>query len=116
MLKYVKIKTDGTWAVHNWPRDEKAQARRLRDEVASMCNVVHIQDDLLMWVDDEGIPKGLPINEIAWGLGRSGHPIVGDVIVTGPGRPDGSTPGLKAKELDAVVRRIAFHRELTVPF
>ena len=119
MLKYVKINTDGTWSVHNWPRDEKVQAGILRAEIAPVCAVVHIEDDLLMWVDDQGYLTNLPINELAWNLSRSRYgyqPMVGDVIITGPGKPDGSTPGLKAKELEAVVGRIAFHQELTVPF
>ena len=61
----------------------KPNARRINEIVGGWFDIARTHDGRAMFVHDEGLLLGLPVNEKATALYRNGHvsPLVGDAVL-----------------------------------
>jgi len=86
MIHAAIVRTNGTVTFVQSPRPEGIQW--LRDAVGGRFDVVSTAH-ADVWVNDEGLLVGLPLNLIATAMTRS--PLVGDAVITGPVDHGGET-------------------------
>lgn len=89
-MTYVKIDGEGRLSVHNdpIPTGERERLAFLQKAVGGYIEPVHLPDDIVAWLDEDGMPRELPVNMIAsaviWNLsGRVGQTYVGPAVFTG---------------------------------
>lgn len=82
----------------------------LRDAVGGLIDCVSLPSQGLdLWVNDEGLLEGLPINPVAsalWygeGYLKEPQPLVGDVIITGVADDEGNTQGLTDEQVQGLL-------------
>lgn len=91
----------------------------LQEAVGGAVDVVSLHPRVDMWVNDNGIPEGLPINQVATTLtrlfGLSHQPYFGPVVFTGGVDGEGETLTLDEDQVETLLDfvRIA-HQRLTV--
>ena len=100
MKEILIITTDGQVEQGTLPEDPEKEFEVIRNTVEGHVERAPLEDyTLLMWVNEEGIPKGLPHNPLAqrlwdkdWGAGTGW--IVGNVVITGDDTEEGETGSL----------------------
>lgn len=102
-MKAVTIKTNGERAVIEFKFGEYEY---LSEAVGGMIGCVHLRDKSAdMWVNDNFLAEGLPLNPTATALyadnyGIENAYICGDVIITGDTDDEGETLGLSDEQVD----------------
>ena len=79
----------------------------LQQAVDGLVDLVALREHVTMWVNEEGIVKGLPINIVATliarGFGFTHQPYFGPVVFTGGGDEHGETIGLTEQHAEALM-------------
>ena len=79
----------------------------LQRAVDGLVDLVALHEHVTMWVNDEGIVKGMPMNivatSIARGFGFTHQAYFGPVVFTGGGDEEGETLGLSEQHAEALV-------------
>lgn len=103
------ITTDGTIETAEWAAGG-TNLTHLQQAVGGSVDVVALTDELDMWVNDEGLVMGMPINEVATAIARehgmSHQPYAGPAVFTGGCDEAGDTQPL-TKDLERRLRRLA---------
>lgn len=102
----VIVKSNGDIEIKPWPA-EKEQYALMSDAVGGYIERVHLRDEfdtpIDMWVNEEGLLRGLPVNVFASGVAsdqfRTAYPIVGDVLFTSGVSSEGETNGMNEDQL-----------------
>ena len=97
--KALVIRADGTMVVIDMPAEDKL-LEEMQSRVDGLIEAVRLETDVTMWVNEEGLIRGLPVNPLASAL--HGAVITGDVIITGT-NDSGDTIGLPMKRLAQIV-------------
>lgn len=102
------IQADGGFAIMEWPADASTHLDLMTTAIGcSMIEAVDITTGLTMWVDEEGIITGQPVNIPATQFVGSQRPIsqayYGDALITGGTDSIGNTLGLDEEEVFKVV-------------
>jgi len=90
----VTIDTDGTTSRQVWDLSEDSTLAHLQKAVGGHVDVVALSPWLDMWVNDEGILLGLPVNPVATRVAATYGPRIpyfGPVVLTGGPDPEGAT-------------------------
>lgn len=110
MASALVVTTDGK-AIEK-PIDNDTAYEVIRDGVGGMIEMVVFNDQVTMWVNEEGKLIGLPHNKPAqaafnevFGSGRDF--IVGDVVFTGGADEEGNTLGLTPEAVESVLDLVA---------
>lgn len=102
MLKALIIKADGKIDWVEYTRDTEYET--LKTAINGYIESVRIDDEITMWLNEEGKLHGLPFNKLATllfqaNVGMSDF-IVGDVVLTGGIDAEGYTKSLDFSLLD----------------
>lgn len=93
-FRAVSIDTDGVATVHDWDVTH-GTLKHLQEAVGGFVDVVVLAADMDMWVNDEGLVIGLPINETATAIahqhGMKHQFYVGPAVFTGGCNEEGDT-------------------------
>lgn len=81
METFLEIKPNGQITEHTDVVVDLEFMQTIAGGKARLIELVRINEDLLMWVPEEGLIEGLPLNEIASQL-AGGQYIVGTALVT----------------------------------
>lgn len=97
----VVLTPDGILREVQLPADSSAQLAELYRLIGcSAVDVVRLTSRLDMWLDDEGLLVGKPVNRkatlLAQHFGYRHQPYVGTVVLTGSGDATGDTTSLSA--------------------
>jgi|SRR5664279_1245500 len=109
----LSIALDGAVSHCDWDPDV-AILERLQLAVDGDVDVVSLTADLDMWVNDEGIVRGMPINVVASFIAREflgerfAQPYFGPVVFTGGVDDEGETLALASAQI-AMLSEIAEH-------
>lgn len=99
----LRITASGEVSEVELSRDDKAEYLVLQDCVGGLIELVHISDELDMWVNEEFLLYAYDINPVAsiyyQGIGAATN-IHGDVVFTGGVNAEGETIGLGAGQAD----------------
>lgn len=100
--KAVIIKTTGEKSVVEFTHD--TCYKTLSDAVGGMIECVSIDETTDMWVNENGIAEGLPLNMFGSAIysetWNAGNPILGDIIITGGSDDEGYTLGLTDEQVE----------------
>ncbi|MFI5752423.1 DUF3846 domain-containing protein [Streptomyces sp. NPDC051644] len=104
------IRPDFTFKIIDWPTKSGNTLKTLYREIeCDLVAAVDITTKLTMWVDDEGICKGSPVNEPAtrlYALYQPLHqPYYGNAVFTGGLDHEGNTLGLNEDQAITVLLR-----------
>ena len=101
-MKAVIITTSGEKSVVEF--DNETCYKTLSDAVGGMIECVGIDENTDMWVNENGIAEGLPLNlhgsAIYSETWKAGNPILGNVIITGGTDEEGYTLGLTDEQVE----------------
>jgi Domain of unknown function (DUF3846) len=102
MAKAVVIKTDGTKSVTDFNRSTEYNV--IKQAVGGWLESIHLDNDLTLYINEEGKLLGLPQNPIATAFfasyyGLHQDVIVGDVIFVGGVDEEGYSNGLTDKQV-----------------
>jgi len=79
------LKADGT-KNHVVPKNGKTfSLKEMQGFVGGYIEMLQLQDGRIMWCNEEGKLKGLPVNSLATSACKYFDTIVGDVLITEPG-------------------------------
>jgi hypothetical protein len=92
-LQYVKYKDDLT---------------EMQKLIGGYVQSVFLPENIVMWVDEEGLMKELPLNIITYVEGKQVHEIVGNVLFTGIDRTNGETASLTTDQKMWLATRLKF--------
>lgn len=99
MRKALLIDTEG----HAVELDLDAEKNTLSKAVDGLIQAVDINQNLTMWLNEEGKLMGLPINSLGTAVFRRAHAIqdiiVGNIVLTGGVDEEGDTIGLTEEQL-----------------
>ncbi|MDX2922344.1 DUF3846 domain-containing protein [Streptomyces sp. NE06-03C] len=100
----LRIQTDGRFELIDWPQPGSGTLNTLLAAIGCRAvDAVTISADLTMWVDDEGIVTGLPVNRGATALYAAHRPphqaYHGTVVITGGANRDGDTLPLTTDQI-----------------
>lgn len=93
----------------------------LQQSVEGLVDVVALSPQLDMWINDEGIVRGMAVNPIATQIarlcGRTTQPYYGPVVLTGGADQDGVTLPLSTDQAVAILALVhqLQHRQDTTP-
>ncbi|MFE1335889.1 DUF3846 domain-containing protein [Streptomyces microflavus] len=107
----LRMEADGRFELIEWPRPGGGTLNTLLKAIGCRSvDAVGISDDLTMWLDDEGIVTGLPVNMGATALYAAHKPphqtYHGTVVITGGTDRHGDTLPLTT---DQITEIIEFH-------
>ena len=109
-FRAVSITTDGVATVHDWDVTH-GTLKHLQEAVGGLVDVVALARDMDMWVNDEGLVIGLPINEAATAIahqhGTRHQFYVGTAVFTGGCNEEGDTLPLTEEQADRLTRLCA---------
>lgn len=105
MIHATIIRTDGTMTMI----DHRPTLAELQAAVGGLIAPAYGPEGISVYVNDEGLLIGLPLNLIASAL--CGQGLVGDAVITGPVGNDGETSPLAEHRLGTVLLR-NLHRDL----
>lgn len=101
-MKAVIITTSGEKSVVEF--DNETCYKTLSDAVGGMIECVGIDENTDMWVNENGIAEGLPLNlhgsAIYAETWKASNPILGNVIITGGSDEEGYTLGLTDEQVE----------------
>jgi len=104
MEKVISIRTDNTVEIKEV---ESIEYETLSTAVNGMIELVSINEDIDMWLNEEGKLIGLEPNVIATIIWNKVFPnfdvVMGDVIITGGADEEGNTTGLSDKSIQDVM-------------
>ena len=107
MEKVISIRTDNTVEIK---QVESIEYETLYEAVNGLVELASIDDDIDMWLNEEGKINGLEPNIIASLIWNKVFPnfdvIMGDVIITGGVDEEGNTVGLSDKSIQDVMALI----------
>lgn len=100
MTSAVIITTDDILEIVDMPEEDKV-LELLQTTVGGLIEAVTLEPGIVMWVNEEGLIRGLPVNRLASLMHSNGREaitvITGDVIITGMDQK-GETRGLPIEE------------------
>ncbi|WP_314416114.1 DUF3846 domain-containing protein [Streptomyces kroppenstedtii] len=99
---------DASFQTVEWPRNSAAGLRTLYAEIGCICiTVVDLSPKVSMWLDDEGIINGSPVNQWATTVYSATAPVHqkyhGTAVFTGGTDARGNTTGLTRDNCDALL-------------
>lgn len=101
-MKAVIITTQGEKSVVEF--DNATCYKTLSDAVGGMIECVGIDENTDMWVNENGIAEGLPLNLFGSAIYKetwnAGNPILGNIIITGGADEEGYTLGLTDEQVE----------------
>lgn len=101
-FRAVTIDVDGVAVAHTWDATDGTLSH-LQGAVAGCVDVVALNQDLDMWINDEGLIVGLPVNMLATGIaalhGRTHQAYVGTAVFTGGADAEGGTLPLSEQQV-----------------
>lgn len=105
-FRAVTIDVDGVAVAHDWDASD-GSLPHLQHAVGGCVDVVALSEDLDMWVNDEGLLIGLPVNVLATGVaalhGRTHQAYVGTAVFTGGADADGETLALSEEQVQLLI-------------
>ncbi|WP_328698570.1 DUF3846 domain-containing protein [Streptomyces sp. NBC_00342] len=112
------IRTNGTFELLDWPK--QGHLKTLYTAIGcSNVAAVDITPQLTMWLDDEGINVGAPLNRAATFLYAAHRPphqhYYGAAVITGGTTPTGITRGLTEKQTTVLVELYLTQKDVRVP-
>lgn len=114
LFRAVTIDVDGNAETVEWDTSS-GTLTLLQRAVDGFVDVVALHDHVALWVNDEGIVKGMPMNivatSIARGFGFTHQPYFGPVVFTGGGTEEGETLGLAEQHAEALMNLARLARE-----
>ncbi len=109
-FRAVSISTDGVATVHDWDVTH-GTLKHLQEAVGGFVDVVALAPGMDMWVNDEGLVIGLPINETATAIahqhGMKHQFYVGAAVFTGGCNEEGDTLPLTEQQVATLTARCA---------
>lgn len=113
VFRALTIDVDGLAAVQMWDTFD-GTLPHLQRAVDGSVDVVGLSADLDMWINDEGLLIGLPVNMLASGIaafhGMIHQPYVGTAVFTGGADVDGNTLPLTEEQVRLLLRYAAGKR------
>ncbi|ACZ32456.1 hypothetical protein Xcel_3457 (plasmid) [Xylanimonas cellulosilytica DSM 15894] len=111
-FRVVTIDVEGNVQVTEWDAQGSEQvSKHLQEAVGGWFDCVGLSESLDMWVNDDGIALGLPVNVVATGIaarfGLTHQPYWGPVVFTGGPDADGASRPLG----DLMTKAVIFHAE-----
>lgn len=105
MKNGLKITPAGEVTVIDFTKPDELSA--LQDAVGGWVQAVDLNENLSMWVNEEGKMIGLehnPVAQMVWDMtfGEGTDYIVGTVVLTGTPDLDGETRGLEAEVIESM--------------
>ncbi|MEV5162843.1 DUF3846 domain-containing protein [Streptomyces sp. NPDC053728] len=108
-LHALLLRTDASFELLDWPKENQLNTL-YRTISCQNIDAVDITDQLTMWLDDEGLINGAPLNRAATLLYAAHRPphqhYYGHAVITGGTDRHGNTLGLSQ---DQLVPLIEFH-------
>ena len=105
-FRAVTIAVDGTAEAVQWDAT-RGSLTHLQQAVDGLVDLVVLHEHVTMWVNDEGIARGMPMNivatSIARGFGLTHQSYFGPAVFTGGGDTDGETLGLTELRVEALM-------------
>lgn len=105
-FRAVTIAVDGTAEAVQWDAT-RGSLTQLQQAVDGLVDLVALHEHVTMWVNDEGIARGMPMNivatSIARGFGLTNQSYFGPAVFTGGGDTDGETLGLTERRVEALM-------------
>jgi len=105
-FRAVTIAVDGTAEAVQWDAT-RGSLTHLQQAVDGLVDLVALHEHVTMWVNDEGIARGMPMNivatSIARGFGLTHQSYFGPAVFTGGGGTDGETLGLTERRVEALM-------------
>ena len=96
LFRAVTIDVDGNAEAVQWDTTS-GTLTHLQQAVGGLVDLVALHEHVTMWVNDEGIVKGMPMNivatSIARGFGFTHQPYFGTAVFTGGGDEEGGAKG-----------------------
>ena len=84
------VRTDGTLIALTLPGSDSTRFAKIRQLIGGSVTALILDDQdgpaATGWIDDEGVRKGLPANDIASAV--ADRPVVGPMVITGRGQGD----------------------------
>ncbi|MEU0311661.1 DUF3846 domain-containing protein [Streptomyces cyaneofuscatus] len=116
----LRIQADGRFELIDWPQPGGGTLNTLLAAIGCRAvDAVTISTDLTMWVDDEGIVTGLPVNGGATALYAAHKPphqtYHGTVVITGGVDSEGDTLPLTTDQITALIEFHCFAGESFIP-
>lgn len=109
-FRALTIDVDGTTAVQTWDTTDDTLPH-LQRAVGGCVDVVALTGDLDMWLNDEGLLIGLPVNILATGIaalhGLTHQVYVGPVVLTGGADAEGNTLPLTEQQVQLLQAYVA---------
>lgn len=106
LIRAVTIGVDGHAEAVEWDA-ASGTLRHLQDAVGGLVDLVGLHEHVTMWVSDNGIAEGLPVNvvatAIAHGFGQTHQGYFGPAVFTGGGDEEGETLGLTPEHAEALL-------------
>jgi hypothetical protein len=106
LFRAVTIDVDGNAEAVQWDTTS-GTLTHLQQAVGGLVDLVALHEHVTMWVNDEGIVKGMPMNivatSIARGFGFTHQPYFGTAVFTGGGDEEGETLGLSEQHVEALM-------------
>jgi len=104
MIRALRITTEGKTEIINLLPD--TQLEQVQQAVGGLVQAIGLDDDLTMWLNEEGKTLKLPHNSFAQNLwdnkfGKDTDYIVGDMVLTGGADDNGETISLSDKQVIA---------------
>jgi len=104
MIRALRITTEGKTEIINLLPD--TQLEQVQQAVGGLVQAIGLDDDLTMWLNEEGKTLKLPHNSFAQNLwdnkfGKDTDYIVGDMVLTGGADDNGETISLSDKQVVA---------------
>ncbi|MFD3814339.1 DUF3846 domain-containing protein [Streptomyces rubiginosohelvolus] len=115
----LRIQADGRFELIDWPQPGGTLNTLLAAIGCRTVDAVTVSTDLTMWVDDEGIVTGLPVNGGATALYAAHKPphqtYHGTVVITGGADSNGDTLPLTTDQITALIEFHCFAGESFIP-
>lgn len=107
LFRAVTIDIDGDAKAVQWDPTTSDTLRHLQQAVGGLVDAVTLHESVTMWVNDEGVLRGMPINlvasSLARDLGTTHQPYFGPIIFTGGCDDEGETLGLSEQHVEALM-------------
>ncbi|WP_331720705.1 DUF3846 domain-containing protein [Streptomyces sp. NBC_01174] len=112
------LRTDGSFELLDWPKEGQLNAL-YRAVSCQNIDAVDLSDRLTMWLDDEGLINGSPVNRAATLLYAAHRPphqrYHGHAVITGGTDRHGNTLGLTQDEIAEIVELHLSHTAVVIP-
>lgn len=100
------LRTDGSFELLDWPQKKGLQTLYAAIDCRTV-DAVDLSDQLTMWIDDEGVINGSPVNRAATLLYAAHRPphqhYYGHAVITGGTDRHGNTLGLTQDQATALI-------------